>query len=127
MSIEINRPEIMAEVGAAFQRYESALMRNDVAVLNELFWESPHTLRYGIAEELYGHAQIAGFRAARDASDVERELKKVVITTYGRDFASANCEYRRVRSGKFGRKSQFWMRTEAGWRIVSAHVSIVPR
>ena len=127
MSIAINLPEIVAEVSAAFQRYESALMRNDVAVLNELFWESPHTLRYGVSEELYGHAQIAGFRATRDPSDVERALVKVAITTYGRDFASANCEYRRVRSGKFGRQSQFWMRTDAGWRIVSAHVSMVPR
>ena len=127
MSIEINLPDVVLEVRAAFERYESALMRNDVAVLNELFWNSPHTLRYGIAEELYGHAQIAGFRAARDPSDVERELLKVAITTYGRDFASANCEYRRIRSQKFGRQSQFWMRTDAGWRIVSAHVSIVPR
>jgi hypothetical protein len=127
MSLEINIPEVVQEVSAAFQRYEDALMRNDIAVLNELFWDSPHTLRYGIGEELYGHAQIAGFRAARDPSDVVRELLKVVITTYGRDFASANCEYRRVRSAKFGRQSQFWMRTSAGWRIVSAHVSIVPR
>lgn len=127
MNMEIDLPDVVSEVRAAFERYESALMRNDVAVLNELFWDSPHTLRYGIAEELYGHAQIAGFRAARDPSDVERELLKVQITTYGRDFASANCEYRRVRSGKFGRQSQLWMRTDAGWRIVSAHVSIVPR
>lgn len=127
MSMEINLPAVVSEVIAAFQRYEDALMRNDVAVLNELFWESPHTLRYGVAEELYGHAQIARFRAARDAADVERNLLKVVITTYGQDFASANCEYRRVRSGKFGRQSQFWMRTSAGWRILSAHVSIVPR
>ena len=127
MSIEINLPDVLHEVRAAFERYEGALMRNDVAVLNELFWDSPHTLRYGIAEELYGHAQIAGFRAARDPADVERELTKVVITTYGRDFASANCEYRRIRSRKYGRQSQFWMRTDAGWRIVSAHVSMVPR
>lgn len=127
MTAEINLPDVVAEVSAAFRRYEGALMRNDIAVLNELFWESPHTLRFGVAEELYGHGEIAGFRAARDPSDVERELLKVVITTYGRDFASANCEYRRVRSGKFGRQSQFWMRTDAGWRIVSAHVSIVPR
>jgi hypothetical protein len=127
MSIEINLPDVVTEVRAAFEHYESALMRNDVAVLNELFWNSPHTLRYGVAEELYGHAQIAGFRAARDPSDVERELLKVAITTYGRDFASASCEYRRIRSQKFGRQSQFWMRTDAGWRIVSAHVSIVLR
>lgn len=127
MSIEVNLPDVVREVRTAFERYESALMRNDIALLNELFWDSPHTLRYGIGEELYGHAQIAGFRAARDPSDVERELLKVVITTYGRDFASANCEYRRTRSGKFGQQSQFWMRTDAGWRIVSAHVSIVPR
>lgn len=127
MSIEVNLPDVVREVRTAFERYESALMRNDIALLNELFWDSPHTLRYGIGEELYGHAQIAGFRAARDPSDVERELLKVVITTYGCDFASANCEYRRTRSGKFGRQSQFWMRTDAGWRIVSAHVSIVPR
>jgi hypothetical protein len=127
MSIEINLPDVVREVNAAFERYESALMANDVAVLDELFWNSPHTLRYGVGEQLYGHEQIAGFRATRDPSDVGRQLLKVVITTYGRDFAAANCEYRRIKSQQFGRQSQFWMRTSAGWRIVSAHVSLLPR
>ena len=126
MSIEINLPEVVAEVSTAFRRYEQALVGNDVAVLNELFWDNPHTLRYGIGEELYGHGAIAAFRSARDPADLGRELLKVVITTYGRDFATANCEYRRTRSQQFGRQSQTWMRTEAGWRVVCAHVSVSP-
>ena len=101
---EINRPEIVAEVLQAFQRYEKALMANDVATLNELFWNAPHTIRFGLAEQAYGHAAIAGVRAARDPKDLRRELTRTVITTYGKDFATASCEYRRIESGKFGRR-----------------------
>jgi hypothetical protein len=124
MSIEVNRPEIVAEVTQAFQRYEKALMANDVATLNELFWNTPHTIRYGLADQAYGHAAIAGVRAARDPKDIKRELTRIVITTYGTDFATASCEYRRVESGRFGRQMQTWMRTPDGWRVVAAHVSI---
>ena len=121
---EINRPEIVAEVTQAFQRYEKALMANDVATLNELFWNTPHTIRYGLAEQAYGHAAIAGVRAARDPKDLRRELTRIVITSYGDDFATASCEYRRVESGRFGRQMQTWMRTPEGWRVVAAHVSL---
>lgn len=124
--MDVNRPDVVAEVTAAFERYEQALNANDVPVLNELFWQTPHTVRYGVAEQLYGHAEIAGFRAARSTVDVQRVLTRVVITTFGKDFATASCEYRRVESGRRGRQMQTWMRTPAGWRVVAAHVSLLP-
>jgi len=124
MSLETNRPETVAEVTQAFERYEKALMANDVATLNGLFWDSPHTIRYGLAEQAYGHAAIAGVRAARDPKDILRRLTRTVITTFGTDFATATCEYRRVESGRFGRQMQTWVRTPAGWRVVAAHVCI---
>ncbi len=120
---EINIPEVVAEVTAAFERYERALVSNDVDVLIELFWDSPLTLRYGLAENLYGIDEIANFRHDRPVGDFRRELTRTVITSYGRDFATANTEYRRISSGKRGRQSQTWMRTDAGWRVVAAHVS----
>jgi hypothetical protein len=123
-SYAVNIPEIVAEVEAVFHRYEAALVSNDVEVLDELFWRSVHTLRYGATENLYGHEEIANFRSARSAVGLERRLKKVVITTYGRNFATANCEFERA--GKSGRQSQTWMRTPAGWRVVAAHVSLLP-
>lgn len=118
---EINKPEVLAEVTAAFQRYETALVVNDEAVLNELFWDNPLTLRYGLHENLYGHAEIAAFRAKRTSRD--RKLMKTLITTYGDDFATANTEFERLDTGRQGRQSQTWLRTPEGWRIVSAHVS----
>jgi hypothetical protein len=121
----INLPDVLAEVTAAFDRYERALVANDVAVLDELFWDSPHTLRYGVGENLYGHDAIAAFRAARPAQGLTRALLKTVITTYGRDFATANVEFRREGSDRTGRQSQTWMRTPEGWRVVSAHVSLL--
>lgn len=122
--LEINLPEVLAEVSAAFQRYERALVGNDVAVLDELFWDSPLTLRYGVAENLYGVDAIRAFRAAR-APQAARELLNTVITTYGRDFASANTEFRRPGQNRGGRQSQTWMRTPQGWRVVCAHVSLM--
>jgi hypothetical protein len=122
----INLPDVLAEVTAAFDRYERALVGNDVAVLDELFWESPHTLRYGVTENLYGYDEIRAFRAARPAHGLERVLLKTVITTYGRDFATANVEFQRAASSRPGRQSQTWMRTPQGWRVVSAHVSLLP-
>lgn len=124
MSFELNRPEIVAEVTQIFKRYEKALMANDVATLNELFWNSQHTIRYGLVEQAYGHAAIAGVRAARDPVDLKRTLTRIVITTYGADFATASCEYRRDGSGRFGRQMQTWMRSAEGWRVVAAHVSL---
>lgn len=96
------------EVTAAFHRYEAALNANDIAVLNELFHASPDTIRYGPAEVLYGHAAIAAYRSARDPSDALRELLRVEITAWSNDFATANCEYRRVKSGRHGRQTQTW-------------------
>jgi hypothetical protein len=119
----INLPEVVAEVTAAFNRYETALVGNDVDLLDELFWNDERTLRYGVTENLYGYTAIARFRSARPAGGLARTLGKLVITTYGRDFATANCEFER--GGRFGRQSQTWMRTTNGWRVVAAHVSLL--
>jgi ketosteroid isomerase-like protein len=124
--IEINIPEVVAEVEKAFARYERALVANDVAELDALFWKSPHTLRYGATENLYGYDEIAAFRAGRSPAGLARDLIKTVITTYGRDFATANAEFKRAGSTATGRQSQVWLRTEDGWRVVAAHVSLLP-
>ena len=123
--MDINLPDVLAEVSAEFARYEQALTSNDVAVLDELFWNSPHTLRYGVGENLYGYDAICDFRATRPAQGLQRTVLRTVITTYGRDFATANIEFRRAGSDKTGRQSQTWMRTAEGWRVVSAHVSLL--
>ncbi|MBD1921722.1 oxalurate catabolism protein HpxZ [Microcoleus sp. FACHB-831] len=123
--MDINIPEVVAEVTAAFQRYEKALISNDVAVLDELFWNSPQTVRFGVTENLYGYDEIAAFRSQRSPVNLDRILINTVITTYGRDFATATTEFQRKTSNKTGRQSQTWMRTEQGWRIVSAHVSLL--
>jgi len=122
--MDIDIPEVVAEVTAAFHRYEAALVANDVAVLDELFWDSPLTIRYGIAEILHGHAEISSYRAARPAAGLARELERTVITAYGRDMATANTLFRR--GGRLGRQSQTWARMPEGWRVVSAHVSLMP-
>jgi hypothetical protein len=121
--MEINNPQALAEVSEAFQRYQDAIISNDVAVLNELFWNDPLTLRYGAGENLYGHAAIAGYRSARDPATLAREETKRVVTTYGRDYATTNIEF--TRQGKNGRQSQAWVKMPAGWRIVAAHVSMM--
>jgi len=123
--IEINIPEVVAEVEKAFARYERALVANDIAELDALFWKSPHTLRYGVTENLYGYDEIAAFRGRRPAVNLARDLLKTVITTYGRDFATANVEFKRIGATMTGRQSQIWLRTEAGWRVVAAHVSLL--
>jgi hypothetical protein len=122
---EINRPDVVAEVAAAFARYEDALVHNKVEVLDELFWDSPHTLRYGATENLYGAQEIQAFRAGRSSQGLMRELLRTVITTYGHDFATANCEFRREGGARTGRQSQTWLRTAQGWRVVAAHVSLL--
>jgi hypothetical protein len=123
---EINLPEVVVEVEAAFRRYERALVENDVEVLGELFWRSPHTIRYGAGENLNGWDAITAFRHGRPAVDLVRDLIGTVITTYGRDFATTNTEYRRKQSGRRGRQSQTWVRLPEGWRVVAAHVSFLP-
>lgn len=124
-TMDIDIPAVLEEVRTQFARYEKALTSNDVAVLDELFWNSPLTLRYGAGENLYGYQAIAAFRAARPAQGLEREVLRTVITTYGRDFATANIEFRRAGSDRIGRQSQTWVRMPEGWRVVAAHVSLV--
>lgn len=124
--MEINIPEVVAEVAAAFRRYETALVANDVATLDELFWKDERTLRFGATEDLYGYAEIAAFRAGRSPAGLARELRRTVITTFGRDFATANTEFRRAGVARLGRQSQTWVRTPEGWRVVAAHVSFLP-
>jgi len=124
--MRLNDPAVVAEVTAAFQCYEEALNDNDVATLTALFWTSPLTVRFGIGENLYGHDAITAFRQARPNIDLRRSLANTVITTYGSDFATADTEFVKRDSGRHGRQSQTWMRTDAGWRVVSAHVSFLP-
>ncbi len=125
MTLEINIPEVVAEVTAAFERYERALTGNDVTVLDELFWNHPATLRYGVGENLYGYDAIAAFRQGRPAAGLDRVLRNTVITTYGRDMATANTEFTRPSTERVGRQSHTWVRMPEGWRIVAAHVSLM--
>ena len=123
--MDINLPNVLGEVTAAVERYEAALVSNDVQVLDTLFWNSPHTLRYGAGENLYGYDEIRAFRAQRSPQGLAREVMRTVITTYGQDFATANLEFQREGSTRIGRQSQTWMRTPQGWRVVAAHVSLM--
>ena len=124
--MEIDLPDALAEVTAQFQRYEKALVNNDVAALDELFHRDARTLRYGIAENLYGYSEIASFRAARSPAGLMRRTARTLITTYGRDTAVASTLfYRETLRGKVGRQMQTWVRFAEGWRIVAAHVSII--
>ncbi len=122
--LEINRPEVVAEVARAFERYEAALVGNDVAVLDALFWNDERVLRYGATENLYGYAAIAAFRAARPAAGLARRVTRSVITTFGTDFATTNMEFERSGTTRTGRQSQTWVRMPEGWRVVAAHVSL---
>ena len=123
--MEIDIPEVKAEVEAVFARYETALVTNDVPVLDELFWESPGTVRFGGGENMFGAAEITAFRAARSPVGLAREVLRTSITTYGRDFATASITFRRDGSTKIGRQQQSWVRFPEGWRVVAAHVSLI--
>lgn len=124
--MEIDLPEVVAEVTAAFDRYETVLVANDVATLDALFRDDPRTVRYGGFENLYGYKEIMAFRAARPSVGLARTLSKTVITTYGRDFAVASTLYDRPSfAGKVGRQMQTWVRFPEGWRVVAAHVSMI--
>ena len=126
--MEIDLPDVVAEVAAQFVRYEKALVTNDVAVLDELFRNDSRTLRYGIAENLYGYDAIMAFRAARSPAGLMRTTDRTVITTYGRDSAVASTLfYRDGAPGKVGRQMQTWVRFPEGWRIVAAHVSMIDK
>ena len=123
--MDINLPEVLAEVEALVERYELALVGNDVEVLDALFWQSPLTLRYGSTENLHGYDEIKAFRAARPPAGLARTVLRRVITTYGRDFATANVEFQRIGNPRTGRQSQTWVRMPEGWRVVAAHVSLL--
>jgi hypothetical protein len=125
---EIDLPEVVAEVTAAFTRYEQALVTNDVAVLDATFRDDPRTIRYGMTENLYGYGEIAAFRAARSQAGLARKISRTVITTYGRDFAVASTLFERdTVPGKIGRQMQTWVKFAEGWRVVAAHVSLIDR
>lgn len=123
--MDINLPDVLAEVTAVFARYEDALVNNKVDVLDELFWDSPRTIRYGGAENLVGIEAIRAYRNARPATGLARRLANTTITTFGRDFATAMTEFHREGSTRVGRQSQTWVRLALGWRVVAAHVSII--
>ena len=124
--MEIDLPEVVAEVRTEFERYERALVSNDVATLNSLFHDDVRTIRYGGAENLYGYAAIESFRAARPPAGLARTLSKTVITTYGRDVAIASTLFARPSApGKIGRQMQTWVKFAEGWRVVAAHVSVI--
>ena len=124
--MDIDLPDVLAEVTAQFDRYEKALVTNDVAVLDELFRDDPRTLRYGIGENLYGYGEISAFRAARSPAGLMRKTARTVITTYGRNTAVASTLfYRDSAPGRVGRQMQTWVRCPEGWRIVAAHVSVI--
>jgi hypothetical protein len=126
--MEVDIPEVKKEVEAAFALYETALVTNDIATLEALFRDDPRTLRYGTAENLYGMHEIRAFRRARSPKGLMRNLERTVITTYGRNFATANTLfYRDSMSGKVGRQSQTWVRFDDGWHIVAAHVSVIDK
>jgi hypothetical protein len=120
----VNELMVVAEVTAEFERYETALLENDIALLDGFFWNSPLTLRYGVGERLYGYDAITAFRRARAGGSPQRTLGVTVITTFGHDFATANTEFHRAGEKRVGRQSQTWVRTLHGWRIVNAHVSL---
>ncbi len=122
----VNDPATLAEVTAAFERYERALVTNDVAVLDEMFWQDEKTIRYGGGENLYGVSEILEFRKGRSPKGLERDLSRTVITTFGTDFATASTLFHRDSApARVGRQMQSWVRMADGWRVVAAHVSII--
>jgi len=120
----VNRPEVVAEVTAALERYEHALVNNLVDILDELFWDSPHTVRLGAGENLFGSDEIRAFRKARPAAGLARTVIRTEVTTFGTDFAVAHRLFTREGVPQPGRQTQTWVRTDGGWKVVSAHVSV---
>ena len=121
--MKINDPAIVAEVTAAFHRYEKALMEDDIPTMDDIFRQAPETVRYGVGEVLYGYEEIAAFRRGRGGSP-QRKLGRVAISSYGDALATANAEFFREGSDRRGRQSQTWVKFEDGWKVVSAHVSM---
>jgi hypothetical protein len=126
--VVINDPEIVAELAALYPKYETALIGNDADTLTAMFWDSPHALRFGATENLHGMEEIAAFRRGRPGVNLARAIKRMDIVTFGRDFGSVTLEFERSIGGGIvqGRQSQTWVRFPVGWKIVSAHVSILP-
>lgn len=126
--MRINDPEIVAELQALYPRYENALVSNDTEALIEMFWASPHAMRFGVTENLYGIEEIAAFRKGRAPVNLARTIRRLDIVTFGRDCGSVTLEFERTVDGRTisGRQSQVWVRFPEGWRIVSAHVSLLP-
>jgi hypothetical protein len=123
--MDINLRDVHSEVSSLFARYEDALQNNRVEVLDELFWSNAYTVRYGVRENLHGIDEIRAFRQARGAQGLVRTLDRTVITTFGRDFATAMTLFQREGGNKIGRQSQTWVRLPEGWRVVAAHVSLM--
>ncbi len=126
--MQINDPEIVAELQQLYPKYEAALMANDAETLTRMFWASPHAMRFGVTENLYGIEEIEEFRKGRSPANLARVVRRLDIVTFGRDFGSITLEFERTANGKTtsGRQSQVWVRFSEGWRIVSAHVSVLP-
>jgi hypothetical protein len=124
----INDPNVIAELSALYLRYEQALVTNDVDTLVNMFWDSPRVMRFGVSENIYGTAELEAFRKARPAANLARKITRLDIVSFGRDFASITLEFERSASISVvrGRQSQAWVRMPHGWRIVSAHVSLLP-
>jgi hypothetical protein len=127
-SSEINLPEVRAELEALYPRYEEALVSNDVEILVSMFWASPHVMRFGAGENLYGESELEAFRKARPIGNLARDVKRLDIVSFGNDYGSITLEFERRTSNGIvrGRQSQVWVRLSEGWRIVSAHVSMLP-
>jgi len=124
----INDPKVLAELSAIYPQYETALVTNDLETMRRLFWASPHVVRFGVAENLHGETEIEAFRAARPASNLARTITRIDITTFGNDFGCVHLEFEREKKGQVtrGRQSQTWVRLDGSWRVVSAHVSLLP-
>ena len=127
-SHEVNLPEVIAELRELYSRYEQALVSNDVETLVAMFWASPQVMRFGVTENLYGHSELEAFRKSRPSANLARAIKRLEIVSFGHDFASITLEFERDTPNGItrGRQSQVWVRLPQGWRIVSAHVSLLP-
>lgn len=125
MHNEINIPAVLAEITECFYRYEKALIENDVEILDKLFFENEQTIRYGVSEDLYGYKEIESFRKSRSAKGLNRTLKRTSITSYGENMAVTNTEFTRQGESRIGRQSQTWVKFSDGWKIVTAHVSLM--
>ena len=126
--MKIIDPETIAELKSIYPLYEAALVANDADTLTRMFWASPHAMRFGLAENLYGIGEIAAFRKGRSPANLARTVRRLDIVTFGRDFGSITLEFERTVDGRtvLGRQSQAWVRFSEGWRIVAAHVSVLP-